>query len=349
MAKVRQFIKYSILLVLAFLTIQATVAAQSPQMRRIQDRLRRSAEAERERARRRTMENDPSIPKPPKAAVMNVDVRIAVTTVEYPTFSEAEQNRVEKIADGDTVWLYAKFNGKAGDYTHNIVDADNPGRVRHLLYFEVGPQGDVTTISRYVIELTKQELESPELKINLSPGSMWQKRSLPVLLVAASKGRPGLWTDEVRLTNTIVVPRGQNENLAKTDLVLDLAGGADKYRLIAENYDSVWLRGTTDPRMLPIGGTLNSDPIRKLITAKLRTEGIQPTRLYFAGDSWTEYATFTPSARRGRTAHAVFTYKKLQKCYYGVARADETFDQMSGKFKDTAITLTKDYSVACAP
>ncbi|MEO7675005.1 MAG: hypothetical protein ABIU09_13115, partial [Pyrinomonadaceae bacterium] len=46
-----------------------------------------------------------------KAAVMNVDVRIAFSRIEYKTFAEAQANAVNRIADGDPLWLNIKFNG----------------------------------------------------------------------------------------------------------------------------------------------------------------------------------------------------------------------------------------------
>ena len=153
-----------------------------------------------ERDRRNVLERLAAIPRP-KAATMNVDVRAVFSRNEHNTFAEAQADAIDRIADGDPVWLYIKFNGKLGDYVYAEPNNEEPGKLRYMLFTEVGPQGDVTALAQYALRFSPSDLSATELRINLAPGVLGPARSIPVLLKTADGASPGVWPTEFRISN----------------------------------------------------------------------------------------------------------------------------------------------------
>jgi hypothetical protein len=339
-----------ILLILAILTVFTSAStAQIERAERARQRIEqlRRAEDDRNRQRREELDRLSAIPKP-RAAVMNVNVQTVLTKSEYKTFAEAKPNAVTRVSDGDELWFYAKFNSRLGDYVLTVEDAEDPTSRRYLLYVEIGPKDDVTTLNQYVLEFKKEDLAAQELKINLAPGLQGRNKSIPVFLMMTSAGKPGLWQNEIRLTNTITFPRSLTDNLAKSTVTLDLAGGPDKYRAMEDAYDSIALRGTTDVSRMPAPGSFYDEGLKGQIVAKLSSVGIIPARLYFSGDNWMEYASFSPAIRKSRKVFATFTYRKAETCFYGVATTVQDFEAMKSAFGESVITLQKDTPLPCA-
>ena len=174
-----------------------------------------------------------------------------------------------------------------------------------------------------------------------------RNKSIPVILMTSAAGRPGVWHNEFRLTNNIAFPRALTDNLAKTPITLDLTGGPSKYRTVAAAYDSLTIRGTADAARMPTPGTFFDESLKSEIAVKLHSENIEPARFYFAGDNWSEYATFSPQTQRSRKVYAVFTYKNSESCFYGTAQAVQSFDAMAAKFVTATISLQKDIPIPC--
>ena len=154
-----------------FLAGSNSAIAQIDQADRARERMERSIRAD-EARRRHQPENadNASATGKPKPAVMNVNVQTVLTKSEYKSFAEAKPNAVTRIADGDPLWLYVKFNSKLGDYVLTVPEPGKLNEPRYLFYAEIGPQNDVTTLNQYVIEFKKEDLAAQELKINLAPG-----------------------------------------------------------------------------------------------------------------------------------------------------------------------------------
>ncbi len=321
---------------------------QFEQMRRVRERLDRSVEAA--RAREAGTEGDrtgPNALPQPKPAVMNVDVQAVITKSDHPTFAAAKSAAVSRIADGDQLWLFVKFNGTLGDFVRTLPDPDNPGQFRYLLFAEVAPQGDINALNQYVLQFRKEDLALPELKINLAPGLPGRNGSMPVLLATAAEGKPGVWNNEFRLTNVPAVPRALTQNLVSTPLVFDFTGGVTRYPVMNRNYYSMVLRGSEDTARMPIAGSFYSLPIKTEITAELQKQGITPVRFYFASDEWEERATSTMNMSKTRRVFASFTYKTGETCNYGVAEAAQKFDFMSSTYQATAVTVEKGFPIGC--
>lgn len=335
--------------VLVFLLIVSGVIpgyGQIEQRRRQREKMQRAVQAERDRINASRGEQMTAIPKP-KAAVMNVDVQVALAKTEHNSFAEAKPKAVNRISDGDVLWLYIKFNGKLGDYVMTSRDPENPGSLHYRLYAEIGPQGDISALSRIPMKFTKEDLELKELKINLAPGLHGRNRSIPVFLDTAGNGKPGLWNNEFRLTNTPAIPRSLDDNLAKMPIVLDFTRGTDRYRQMETEYDSIVLRGSTDARKMPIPGRFVNDDLKSRIVTNIRFEGIKPVRVYFSGDAWAENASFGVGSHRSRKIFATYTYQKGKSCFYGLAAVEEPYDFVHSKFGEAEIKLQNDFPIPC--
>jgi hypothetical protein len=287
------------------------------------------------------------LPKP-KAAVMNVNVRAVATKTEHKGFNEALPNAAAVVTDGEPLWLYLKFNTKLGDYVVTEKPADAPALTRYRLYFEIGPQGDVMTLNQFVAEFTKEDLNLQELKINLAPGLRGRNAAIPIFLANASVRQAGLWKNELRITNNTAFPRGKEENLAKVNLNLDLTKGRAKYSAMADGYDSMAIRGSLDKSVTPFPGTFYDQRVRAALDREIEKAAIKPARVYFAGDGWSESATFSPGVDRVRKVYGVFTYKKGETCFYGTAKVEERFDMMAAAFGEPEVALEKDLPLSCS-
>ena len=324
--------------------------AQFPQLKKIREKqqISKQAELERESARREAETGKlTSIPKP-KAAVMNVDVQIVLSRGDYKTFADAKPNAINRITDGEPLWLYVKFNGKLGDYVLTRPSLDEPGKLKYTLFAEIGPQGDITALNQYLLQFSSGELSATELKINLAPGLFGRNKSIPVFLSRAGGGRPGVWSSEFRITNSHAIPRGLNDHLAKSTFLLDLSGGPMKYSRMLADYDSIILRGTTDTAKMPIAGTFSNASIKGNVLARLRAEGIAPVKFFFSGDEWTENLPSMLNQKQSRKVFAVYTYQKAKDCFYGVAEIIQPYDGFAAKYTESSITLQKDFRIQCS-
>jgi hypothetical protein len=166
--------------------------------------------------------------------------------------------------------------------------------------------------------------------------------------MTSGAAKTGVWNNEFRLTNTIVVPRALNANLATTPVTLDFSGGLTKYPKMDSEYDSIVLRGTTDLSRMPVAGTFFSEPLATKVTEALAPEGIKPEKIYFSGDDWQEYASFSMGMRKHRKIFATFAYRSSEKCLYGVAEIVQNYDFMNSKYGDPEISFQKGLPIPCA-
>lgn len=335
------------LTVLVFCAAQAIVA-QFPQMKRAQERMDQLRKADEKEQKAREEEDLAAISVPrPKAAVMNVDVQVVLATKEFKSFAEARPFAAKRVNDGEPVWAYIKFNGKLGDYVLTVRDAENDDQFKYMLFAEVGPQADVTALSRYVIEFTKEDLQLTEVKINLAPGLPGRNAALPVFIDVAGTRGQGLWNNEFRLANTTIMPRTLNANLATAGLTMNFGSSFTKYPKVLENFGSMVLRGTTDTAALPVPGSFYSLPLKSEIIKRLESDSITPVRFYFASSGWLEYGHSVTQPGRVREVTAVFTYRSGSECNYGVARLIQDHDPMADRFSTSSIKVTKDLPLAC--
>lgn len=335
---------------LMLLVTSLPALGQFDQRRRSRDRIDRMVKANEEReAAEKAGTGVATALSGPKPAILNVDVQAVLSSKDLKTFAEAKLAPANQVTDGTPLWLYIKFNGKLGDYVSTVPNADEPGKLKYLLYAEVGPQGDVTALNQYVLQFAKEDLAATEAKINLAPGLFGRNKSIPVFLTAAAAARPGVWQNEFRLANSSGIPRSPAANLTKTNITLDFAGGLEKYRKMKSEYDSVILRGTSDLTKMPVAGTFFREPIRVEIEAKLKSEGITPAKLYFSGDDWeTSTSGSMLAMKQNRQVFAVYTYQKGETCFYGVAEVTQTYSPFNSKYGESVINLTNDLPLSCA-
>ncbi|MBK9162950.1 MAG: hypothetical protein IPM21_03425 [Acidobacteria bacterium] len=310
---------------------------QFPQQRRLEIREQRQAEAE----RRRVQQNEAELAKrdavpQPRAAVMNVNVQMALTTQEAKTFAEANAKAAKRVRDGETLWMHLKFQGKLGDYVLTFRDEES-GTLRYLLYAETGPQDDPTALAKYAIEFSKDDLANPEIRISLTPISPGQRIATPVFLATAATRQPGVWNNELRLTNNPVIPRTPNDNLAKLAFALDLGEGNPRFSGLWNTFRSFGLSGPAADTALPVARSFYSLPIKTAIQQHLNGKSIEPVRFFFAQDHWLEQLQSTTNKNRERSVIAIFTYKNGEECFFGAATATQAYSLMSSKFDDAKI------------
>ena len=326
--------------------------AQSPQQERFKRRTTQSIRAamqEQQQEQERRADSEGFAPLPvPKPAVTNVDVKAVLTRAEYKTFAEAAAAPAKKVLDGEPLWMYLKFKTKLGDYVLTTRDPDDPEKLRYMIYAEIGPHGDVTALTQYTILFNKEDLAATELKIGLSPALFGHNKSIPVFLNMSAIAKPGVWNNELRLTNSTAFPRVPTTNLSVVPITLDFAGGATKYKKLASEYNSIILRGTTDISKLPIAGTFFSESIASAVTAKLAADNITPSKIYFSGDDWQEYGAGGFPQTRSRKVFATFAYRNGESCFYGVAEVVQKFNYSDSKFGESEISIQKGLPAQCA-
>lgn len=334
--------------ILTLLTFSVAAAAQFPQVRRAEERRDQSirADEQRQREQEEALSRETGVPRP-RPAVTNVDVQMLLATADRKSFAEARLLAAEKIVDGSGLWLYIKFKSKLGDHVYAVRDPEAGNTLRYMLFIEVGPQGDPTALTSYVLQFSPADLALAELKINLAPGFRGIGTT-PVFLEAAAARRPGTWRQELRLTNTAAIPRLPADDLARTSFSLELVGGSREYARMRDEFKSVFIRGTSDRSRLPVPGAFYSLPIKTAVQSELARSGIEPVRFYFASDHWLETGLSAASPRKTRTAFAVFTYRKSGSCRYGVAEVREVFDALGSGFIRDAIELETDLPLPCS-
>ena len=349
--------KTALLTALAIILTAATVAnAQRPQQEGFKRRATNSVKAATERVRENQnapeaatgTANEAAALPVPKAAVTNVDVQAILTKAEFKTFAEAKAAEAKKILDGEPLWLYLRFKSKLGDYVLATRDPDDREKIRYTMYAEIAPHGDVTALSQYTIQFTKEDLAATELKMGLAPAVFGRNKSIPVFLMAASSAKSGVWNNEFRLTNSTTIPRHAGASLAVVPVTLDFAGGQTKYKKIASEYDSIILRGTTDVSKLPVAGAFFDERLSAAIAEKLAAENITPGKIYFSGDDWQESASGAFPQTRSRKIFATFTYRSGESCMYGVAEVVQKFNHMESKFGQAEISIQKNLPAQCA-
>ncbi len=306
----------------------------------------KTEQIERTERERRQLEASQGIPTPEvKAAVMNVDVQMALTKLEYKNFTEAKPNIIKEITDGDDLWLYVKFNGKLDQYVFRYTDTN--ARERFVLFVEYGPEGDTTARSHSILEFRKDELNLTELKMSLSPGRSGNNNSLAIFVKNAAASKPGRWSNELRITNNPALPRGFKDYLAKAAFVCDFTRGLTKYPKMPAVFESMVLRDSIDESKLPVVGKFDDVEVRGLIDQRLADDKIGATRVYFAGDRWLEYSDQPSSQRQFRTITGIFQYRVGPRCLYGTATVLQVYDQAADRYGNTIIAIRKDMATPC--
>ena len=348
MGREQDLLKRALLMVSFLFLISGEITAQFPQMRRAEERRQRAIEADEKRQRElEEARSSTALPKP-KPAVLNQDVRIVLANRDVRSFAEASSNSIKKIADGESLWFYVKFKTRLGDYVRTLPDPENQPGLIYRLYAEIAPQNDPTALGQYVLDFSKDDLELTELKINLSPGMPGRNAAIPIFLDVAATRRPGVWSNEFRLTNTTLIPRAATENLAIAIVVFEFPGRVTKYPKMREEFESMVLRGTTDVAALPIAGSFYSLPIKTKILARLKADGILPVRFYFPSDGWSEHGASMLFPEKQRKLYAAYTYKKGGNCFYGIAEFKQKFDSSAGLFVDDSIKMSIDFALPCS-
>ena len=323
----------------------AVAYGQVNRNQRIRDRMEPKVRVAEEADRRAEEESKLPVPKP---AVMNVDVQMVLSKADVKTFAEAKAAEAKRISDGDQLWMYLKFKSTLGDYVITTRNPEDQEKLQYTLYAEIGARGDLSALHQYTIRFAKEDLAASELKIGLAPGQLGRNKSIPLLLMLTNTTKSGVWNNEFRLTNSLVIPRDLTDNLATSPVAVDFSTGVAKYQKMGSEYDSLFLRGTTDVSKMPIAGTYFSTKLKDRIVENLAVQKIQPLKIYFSGDDWQESASFVPTLKKSRRVFATFTYQQGEECRYGLAEIVSTFDVTKDAYGDPEVRIQKDLPIGCA-
>jgi hypothetical protein len=319
---------------------------QIPQTKRRMDRLNRQIVVADDAEHDRKLDEEGRLPAP-KPAVMNIDVQMVLSKADVKTFAEAKAAEAKRVVDGDPLWMYLKFKSKLGDYVLTTRDPEDPEKLVYTLYAEISPKGDIATLQQYSIQFAKEDLAANEVKMNLTSTNSGGNKWIPIILLMAETTKSGVWNNDLRLANNLIVPRSLSDNLASAPVVIDFSAGSSKYQKIGQDYVSLLLRGTSDITKMPAAGTYFSNDLKARITDRLAKENIQPLKIYFSGIHRHEFASSVPMAKKWRRVFATFTYHENEQCRYGLADITETFDFAKGAYAEPEIKLQKLSNIPC--
>lgn len=335
-------LSFVVVFVLALASLSGNVLGQNDQMERFKQRRDAAIKAAAEREKGITPEQPAS-----KLPVMNVDVQMVLTRAEYPNFAAAKPNPAAKILDGESLWMYVKFNARLEKFVGPPENGED-GNPRYRLYAEIGPKGDITALNRYVLVFREEDLGLTELKINLSPGLKGRNASMPIVIDRAGASNPGVWQNEIRISNTTVEPRPITMNLASAPVTFDLVKGSAGYKRIQATYDTVLTYGASAPTAKPVAGKFESDRVRQEVKTELKGRSQDLIDLHFVSDDWMETSVSMPMRSRSRSVLAFISFSNEGKCFEGVARIRETYDESAAKFGSIMTDVKDSKPVPCA-
>jgi len=336
----------SALFLFTIATMSEVVSAQNEQMDRFRQRREQAIKAADDREKGKTGGAAPASGAA-KVPVINVDVQMVLTRNEYPNFAAAKPNPAAKILDGESLWMYVRFSGKLANYVGEPETGED-GQPRYRLYAEIGPTGDITALNRYVMIFREEDLGLTELKINLSPGLKGRNASIPLVLDRAGASNPGVWQNEIRLSNTTAEPRPITMNLASAPLTFELTKGPAGYKRIQAGYETVLVYGGTAAGAKPSSGRFESDRVKEEVATELKKRSMEVTELRFISDDWMDSFTSTPTRSRSRSVLALISYASEGKCFEGVARIRESFDDAAGQFGSASTEVKDSKPIACS-
>lgn len=275
---------------------------------------------------------------------LNVDVQMTVSNRDVKTFAEARSAAVTKLTDGEQAWLYIKFAKPLGTY---VFKKTEDGAVRSVLYLDIGTAGQALSKTYQTLDFNDDDLKLTELKIALSPGAQGRNRSSSIFLRNSKDAAVGTYNNQLRLTNRPYLPRADMEYLAKVPLTTDLSKGTGKYTSMLADFNSIYLRGTTDITKLPAAGKFDDAGIKAELTSDLNAAGISPESIYFTDDTWLEYSDSPMMVAQSRKVFATFTYKRDQDCLYGTAEIVQNYDPMNAKWGASNFKVERDLKRQC--
>jgi hypothetical protein len=280
-------------------------------------------------------------------ATVNNRIGAVLSKGDYKSFDEAEPNAATRVVDGDLLWLYLKFNGTLADHVHKNEYADNDGNISYVLFFDIGAQGETSSYANGSLVFKKDELNVSELKIALAPGRPGRNKSLELFLATVGGGRPGVWQNEIRVSNNPSLSDRNGEYLARIPITCDVSDGLPKYRAMDNEYREIVRKGTVEDNKMPVATAYVNNPVKAQILAKLKTEGIVPAKIFFTTDGWTEYLDSQSNVKQDRKLYAAYLYKKGADCLYGIAEVTQNYSYYTAGYGESNIIFRKDYPIAC--
>jgi hypothetical protein len=281
---------------------------------------------------------------------VNTGVEMVLTKEEYKNFDEAKAHSVNRVVDGDLLWLYIKFRGTLADYVSPTVrDNDDPSD-DFLLFTEIGEAGTNQAYKENTLFFGKEDLNGSELKLNLAPGKAGQNKSLPFFLDVVGGGSYGVWNNEIRISNSPDEPRTRADYLATAAITCDVSRSLSKYKKMKDDFETARYLGVAEENKLPEPTAFNDPALKASVIARLKTVGITPIKFYFTKEDW-EIRTVDPTVNRPgekySKMYAAYTYKKGAECLFGYADIQRNYSYAMAAFSEPIIELNKGFPILC--
>jgi hypothetical protein len=276
----------------------------------------------------------------------NSGVELVLTKEEYKSFDEAKSYSVNRVVDGDLLWLYIKFKGTLADYVHQNEIVNNDGSFDYILFTEIGEAGTDQSYKANLLKFKKEELNVSELKFNLSPGKPGRNKSLPFFLEVVGGGSPGIWNNEIRVSKSEKFPHTRADFLATVAITCDVSNGFIKYPKMKGDFEIAQYKGVAEENELAEPTDFNDPALKAKVVAKLKTVGITPVKFYFTNEDWETYKNDRTGERYSKM-YAAYTYKKGTECMYGIADIQRNYSYALASFGESVIVLRKDFPITC--
>jgi hypothetical protein len=281
---------------------------------------------------------------------VNTGVEMVFTNEEYKNFDEAKAHSVNRVVDGDLLWLYIKFRGTLADYVSPTVVYNDDDSDDFLLFTEIGEAGTDNMYKSDTLFFRKQELNGSELKLNLAPGKPGQNKSLPFFLDVAAGGSYAVRNNEIRISNSPDEPRIRADYLATAAITCDVSRGLTKYKKMKDDFETARYLGVAEENKLPKPTDFNDPALKASVIARLKTVGITPVKFYFTREDW-EIRTVEPTVNRPgekySKMYAAYTYKKGAECLFGYADIQRNYSYAMAAFSEPIIELNKGFPILC--
>ncbi|ELR73315.1 hypothetical protein C900_04167 [Fulvivirga imtechensis AK7] len=265
---------------------------------------------------------------------------------EYNSFDEAKAHAVSHVKDGDPLWMYIKTPQPIEKYVDaNPNNKDKDGKVRKFINMGIGrqnePNGDYKACN---VIATDEEAASTELRISLSPGTVRKGPSLTCFLDIASGFDPKLRELEIRLYAKV---DDDKKVIGRGHFTLDLTNGKDNYTTIAEDFRKRISKGAPENNRVPKKGAFADDSYKNQALKLIRAKEISPLKIYYSVDDWQVMLNNETDVRDHRSLYGAYTYKKADKCLYGVFEVIQNWNVIQGKWMEAKIELRDDFPVSC--
>lgn len=282
--------------------------------------------------------------------------QMVFTNKEYPSFDAAKPNAINKVADGEELWMYVKLPKplKAYAFIDDVSRQSQPTAPYYIMY-ALGPANDFETeYNTEQINFKAEELDATELKVNLAPGHAGRHLSSNIFLGVVAGGSPGVWENSIRVyapTNereeTDFGSRPKKNVLAVAPIIADVANGISKYQKQKNDYIYAVSKGVAGENKLEQEGRFVDNEIKAMMMKALANKNITPVKFYFTSDDWTIQSNWSTGQPEWLSVFAQAIYKKNGKCYFANVGVSRKYIPLLDQWGELSTVVNPDFPIEC--